>query len=455
MQTAIKTSLVLFSLLFFSITTNAQKEITIKASPGDAEIYRKISGGVETKIGVGSATLKLDRDVPYFIEVRKDGFLSVSKTITRTKDGAPSVLIKLEDRTVKLNASPADARIFVNNADRGNGPVDALILKGQSITIDVKKPGFVTQSKTYYNKEGQDEPESSHLFKLEDRLISIKAMPADAKIYVDEKKAGDGTADIIIGKDKCVVVKVERLGYASELVTYCNKDNETVPPMSEQIKLKDRLVQFNAIPDDAIIFIDGKEVGKGSHTVKIPEGKATQVLIKRVSYVTEKYELYNKADMQAPEPVYSVQLKTDEAYQQSEESQVANQNFTIEVSSTMPEATAWKLLTSIIQAKFDEIESIDASTSYLRTNWVGTPFNVKSSFPSTVRTRVIITSASRAPLKYNIKIQSEITKVSELISSMSCIGATVNMDQCFEQFSRLLRKYNDIINEAIRRMQEK
>ncbi len=445
----------LLILLSGTLAITAQKELLVKAVPGDAEIFRKLNGGGELKLGVGSATIKLDRDVPYVFEIRKDGYLAVTKTFIRTKKGNPNLIIKLEDRTVKVNASPADAHIFVNNADRGTGPVDVLVPQGQSATIEVKKAGFVTLTKIYYNKEGQDEPESSHLFKLESRLISLKTSPSDAKIYEDDKKIGDGAADVIIDRGKCVVVKVERLGYASESITYCNKENETAPPLSALITLKDRIVQFNVIPDDAVIYVDGKEVGKGSYTAKVPEGNTTEILIKRISYVTEKYDLYNKPDMQAPEPVYSVQMKADEAYQQSEESNIANQNFAIEVSPALSENAAWKLITSIIQSKFDEIQTIDAATSYLITNWVGTPFNLKSSFPTTVRTRVVITNASRTPLKYNVKIQSEITKTSELISAMSCIGATVNMDQCFEPFPRILRKYNDLISEIQRRMTEK
>lgn len=442
-----KNSTLTFFILFSFFALYSQKEITIKAIPGDAEIFRIINGGGEIKMGVGTAALHLDRDVPYVFEARKDGYLPVQKTIVRMKkNGNPFLRLELVDRIVKINASPADARIFVNNADRGTSPFTVIIPKGQSATVDIKKPGYQPQTKTYYNKEGQDEPESSHLFKLEDRLISIKANPADATISVDGKKQGDGSADIVIAKDKCINVKVEKLGYSSVEVQYCNKDNEKAPPLSEEIRLKDREAKFNVIPDDAEIFVDGKKVGQGSYIVKIPEGKTTQVLIKRLTYVSQKWDLANKADMQAPESAYPVTMIEDEAFKESEESSQANKNFGVEVNGGTTSKEAWKRLTSIIQNVFEEIEITDETTSYLRTAWVGRTFNQKTAFPSVIRTRVVVTNGGSNPLRYNVKIQSEISKD-------DCLLPTPNLDQCFGPWARILRKYNDLQSEISRRLQ--
>ncbi|MBV9987392.1 MAG: hypothetical protein JO301_06915, partial [Chitinophagaceae bacterium] len=95
------------------------------------------------------------------------------------------------------------------------------------------------------------------------------------------------------------------------------------------------------------------------------------------------------------------------------------------------------------------------TTSYLRTNWVGTVFNKNSLFKSIVRTRVIITSGGTTPLKYNVKIQSEISKA-DCATAKSSDGkpqVTTSMDQCFEPVDRLLRKYTDLIREVQVRLQ--
>jgi hypothetical protein len=453
--------LTILAIVLFCLGANinsfAQKEISINLSPSDAEIY-KISNGTAAKIGLGSANIKLDKDIPVTVEVRKEGYVTVQKVYLRKKDGSPLDNIELTDRIVQLNVTPADAAIYINNTEKARSSYTAVVPKGQSITVDIKKAGFVPQTKIYYNKEGQESPELSHLFKLEDKIISIHTLPADADIYVDDKKRGEGSAEIIIPKDKCITVRIEKPGYAPKETRYCNKENENVAPLVDELKLKDRKIQFNVSPDDAKIFVDGKEVGKGSYSVKVPEDRCTEVLIIRPSFVSERYELCNKAEYQQPEPIYAVKLSEDEAYQQSEESSIANKNFTVEVNPTTNPTDAWKRITSIIQSRFDEIEAIDGTTTYLRTNWVGSTFNKNSLFKSIVRTRVIITSGGSTPLKYNVKIQSEISKAdcASFKSSDDKYGKpqiTTNMDQCFEPVDRLLRKYTDLIREIQVRLQ--
>ncbi len=436
---------------------SAQKEVTIAVAPADADIYRIING-TASKIGTGSFLLKLEKEIPITIEVRKEGFVSVQRAYLRKKDGNPKDNIELADRIVQLNATPADASIFINSVEKGRNSVTAVIPKEQNITVDIKKAGYVPQTKVYYNKEGQESPELSHLFKLEDRLVTLHANPSDAEIFVDEIKKGDGSADVIIPKDKCVTVKITKLGFAPKEVKYCNRENEIKPPLVDELKLKDRKIQFNVFPEDAKIYVDGKEVGKGSYSVKVPEERCTEVIIVRSSYVSERYELCNKAEYQQPEPTYSVKLSEDEAYQQSEESSIANKNFTVEVNAATNPTDAWKRLTSIIQSRFDEIEALDGTTTYLRTSWVGSTFNKNSQFKSIVRTRVIITSGGSTPLKYNVKIQSEISKAdcASFRSSddkYSKAQITTNMDQCFEPVDRLLRKYTDLIREIQVRLQ--
>ena len=235
---------------FFPFFALCQRDITITIVPTDAEIYNITLNGPPVKIGSGTISLRLEKEKPVTIEVRKEGFFPVRKTILRKKDGESKVVIELPDRVVQINASPADASIYVNNVDRGKSPQSFIIKKGESISVEIKKPGFVTQSKTYYNKEGQDVPEISSLFKLEDRLISVRTNPQDAFIFVDDIKKGEGSAQIIVPKDKCVTVKVDKPGYVSNEVIYCNKETEPVLPFNEEIKLRDRKAQINVIPEE-------------------------------------------------------------------------------------------------------------------------------------------------------------------------------------------------------------
>ncbi|MES2003987.1 MAG: PEGA domain-containing protein [Bacteroidota bacterium] len=454
-----RTKILLIFAVFISCAASAQKEVTVTVIPGDAEIYEIASNGYATKKGVGSILLKLEKEKSVTLEARKPGFVPEKKSFLRDKNGQPAATIELTQRLVQVNASPADAMILVNGAEVGRSSQTITIPKGVSITIDIKKPGFVTQSKTLYNKQGEEVPEITYLFKLEDRVVSVKTEPLDATILVDGKKKGEGATQVIIPKDKCVVVKVEKQSFISNEITYCNKELENPPPLVDVIRLKDRSIQINAMPEDARIFVDGKEVGKGSYSMKLNAGKCSELLVLKSGYVGYKSTLCNQTDATPPEGNYAIQLKEDEAYLQSEQSSIANKNFNLIIeNSAISAQEAWKKLVSIIQSYFDEIETVDFSTSYLKTNWVGKTFNVGSDFKSMIRTRVIITYGGEAN-KYNIKILSEITKpesncarsANELSGSSKSSSLTATNDECFEPVDRILRKYSDLISEIQRR----
>ena len=195
--------------------------------------------------------------------------------------------------------------------------------------------------------------------------------------------------------------------------------------------------------------------------MKLAFSKCSEVLVLKSGFVGNRLALCNQPDATSPEGTYSIKLKEDEAYLQSEESSIANKNFNLVIENPLiTPIEAWKKLVSIIQSRFDEIETIDLSTSYLKTNWVGKIFNVGSDFKSMIRTRVIITYGGETN-KYNIKIQSEVSKPESncvrgindlsLSSKGSSSSLTATNDECFEPVDRILRKYSDLISEIQRR----
>jgi len=74
----------------------------------------------------------------------------------------------------------------------------------------------------------------------------------------------------------------------------------------------------------------------------------------------------------------------------------------------------------------------------MRTAWQVQSFNGKS----TIRTRVFVKLGDSNPLKYVIKISSE--RADGLVS--------VKDDQEFEEWNRILKKYQNIIEEAQSRL---
>jgi hypothetical protein len=445
-----KQIITLILLTAMSLSLIAQKELTISPLPADAMVCF-MQNGKELNCFKGEVKKELEKNIPYTFRVRKEGYLTVDTTIFRKKDAAPVLPVILNTRIVKVSVSPLDAHIYVDQIDKGSVPQDIIIPKGKSVLVEVKKPGFGVKSVTYYNIEGKPEPEVSHLFKMDERVVYIKTQPADADIYIDGKKQKEqGTAEVTIPNNECTKVKVSKVGFATEEISYCNKDNEAAPPTNDVIKLKDRLAEVTVDIDDATIFVDGKEVGKKTAKVKIQENKCVAVVIKKQGYVTQKYEWCNKQDGALPEAKYTITMDKDQAYDESEQSDQANKAFTLQINGDAKQA--WQTLVSIISSKFDEIQTIDATTNYLRTAWVGEVYNKNTPFPSMVRTRVVVTNGGFNPLKINVKVQSEMSKVTDDFSKNNCVSPTANQDECFEAWNRILRKYSELYGEILDRI---
>jgi hypothetical protein len=294
-------------------TTFVYKDFTLCTAPKDAEIFRISASGSEEKLGAGTLAVQLDKDEVYIIEVRRDGYQPVRKVYQRQKGGQEADTVILSTRIIQIDAFPPDAHIFVSGTDLGTSPQPLTLKRGAKVVVELKKTGFVTKNKTYYNQLGQEAPPINDNIKLDDRIVSLTAIPNTSVIMRDGKKAGTGTAEITIKRNDCAKISVEHEGFVSEAATYCNKDNEAAPPVTDEITLKDRQTVFTVTPADADIYIDGKKMATGSYTLKIPLGACREVTVRKSGFARYGITLCNQPDKTVTDPAYAVALEVDEA----------------------------------------------------------------------------------------------------------------------------------------------
>lgn len=426
-------------LLIFELAL-AQSKITISANFPDAQFY-KMRGNtiIQPALGIGSIQLKLEKKEQNRIIVMKEGYQALIQEYPRSRKWPKNVIVSLENRIVEINAEPYDANIYVNGSFAGQKTHKVVVRKGENVTVELKKKGFKSFSKTYYNVIGQETPPISEYLKLVDRVINIRVNPADADIIVDKKKVGIGVAEVIIPENQCVSVRVEKEGYISEEQVFCNKASEVDPPFSQTFQLKDRLVKIVSTPSDAEIKVDGKVVGVGEYDLKIQSNNCVEVIFLKEGYLTVKKNYCNSKEFQEPPIRDHIELMEDEAWSSSVETDLANVNFNIVVNPEITEDQAWKLLSSIVTTEFDVLEVTDKETGYLRTSWQVRSFKGSG----TIRTRVIVKLGDSNPLKYVIKISSE---------RSDKVGVNVKDDQLFTEWPRILKKYQYIIEEAQSRL---
>jgi len=72
------------------------------------------------------------------------------------------------------------------------------------------------------------------------KKISFTVSEPDAKIFVNSELAGTGSAELTVESDQCIRVKVEKTGYLTENIEFCNfKDSGPIPKDYRVVLLKD------------------------------------------------------------------------------------------------------------------------------------------------------------------------------------------------------------------------
>jgi hypothetical protein len=424
----------------------AAQNFTINVTPSTARIYRPDASGSKTQIGTGSVQFRVERDKPNMVVIEADGFRPVTRTFNRGERYPRVVEIPLEDRVVKLTALPYDAEVFINGRSFGRQTVDVVIEKGRTATVELKKPGFHTITRTYQNLPGGDSPPVEDRLELRDRTVLITSAPAGAAITVDGTNVGETTAEVVVPRDRCVTARVARSGFAPIEKTYCNRDQAAAPPLNDNFILRDRVTTVNASPADAALVVNGRQIASGTGAVVVPENGCVDVIVRLEGYVGQRKVFCNQGNVQVPPAEEHVQLAPDEAFSStvSVKSDQANVNFTIEVGANRTEEQAWRTLSQIVLSYFDVLEITDRSTGYLRTAWVFRTFDNGSP----VRTRLIVRMGNSDPLKYVVKIASEIGDQTR--NEGRPVG--VKDDDAFREWDRILNAYKDIISEMQSRL---
>ena len=115
-------------------------------------------GDSEPLLGISKIEVPFGKCVE--ITITKDGFAEVKKEFCNISgsNNQPPITQKvvMEDRLVKIKASPEDAGIAVNGKIEGFGNLEFQIPKGKCQRITIIKEGFITFSKNYCNQPNSD-----------------------------------------------------------------------------------------------------------------------------------------------------------------------------------------------------------------------------------------------------------------------------------------------------------
>lgn len=228
--------------------------------------------------------------------------------------------------------------------------------------------------------------------------------------------------------------RMKGLLFLCVLITTSLFSNTILTPFneSENVYFGKKKIELGVSESDAKIYINGKLVGKGSAVVTVPKDDCVTIIVKKLGFLTERIEFCNRKDMTKPPKTYYVEMKRDDSYDASIQTDIANIDIELP-SNNLGKDKAWKLINQIVLTYIDVIEMTDKETGYLRTAW-----SLKTFKQNTIRTRIIVKESSTEPLVFKVKLISE---------SSGLPLTSVKSDELYKEWDRVLRSYSDVINE--------
>lgn len=192
---------------------------------------------------------------------------------------------------------------------------------------------------------------------------------------------------------------------------------------------------INVVPDKAKIIMGGAEVGQGSYSLNIGRQDYVMLRLTCPGYVDRVVRVYRNDKRNA----ITFTLEEDESFSASEaSSDLANKYMTVIVREGLTSDVVWKRLILTISELFPNLEVNDKEAGWIRSAW-----EVERFAYVTVRTRIEIKEimGSDTP-RYRVRLQSE-------IASNEC----GTHDECFKAWDRVLKTYNQSINDLINSIQ--
>jgi hypothetical protein len=208
---------------------------------------------------------------------------------------------------------------------------------------------------------------------------------------------------------------------------------------------------FTTVPSTAKIYFDGQLTGTGTAEITLERAVLVEVKIVNEGYITfMKSYRYGKGSQFAKNEgkggyergknEYTITLDKDPNYvSPTEKENQLNKlstktdsiNKFVAVNSKYNSQESWKLVKQVISDYFDDNDETKPEEGTLKTAWQTQVVDGKK-----IRTRIIV--KTNTDNSYKIKIQSEYS---------NDINASTKDDEKFQEWDRLLRKYQGAILE--------
>jgi diacylglycerol kinase family enzyme len=258
--------------------------ILIESEPAKAKIY--LNGK-----NVGTTAETITGLVPgkYSVEVRMDGYEVWSESVEVEADVENNLtaVLQIKPGSISINSEPTKAKIFLDGKNIGTTAETITDLTPGKYTVEVKLDGYAT-----WHQVVEVEPDKETVLmaalQLKTGSIMIESEPTKAMIYLDGEEVGitpDTLWYIVPGKHE-IIVEMDGYEVWSEIVDVEEDKQKTLTAV---LQIKTGSIAIDSKPSNAVVYIDGEEVGKTPDTLRsiVPGTHEVQVRM-------DSYEVWNK-----------------------------------------------------------------------------------------------------------------------------------------------------------------
>lgn len=105
------------------------------------------------------------------------------------------------------------------------------------------------------------------------KKVAVSVSEQDADVYVDGKLMGKGGTLVIIPKNTCINVRVEKIGFLNYEIEFCNAKGVASPPKSHFVRMQrddayDASVRTDIANIDIEVTTSIEKIGHGDSSIK-------------------------------------------------------------------------------------------------------------------------------------------------------------------------------------------
>lgn len=202
--------------------------------------------------------------------IEKEGYRSIKDNIkvSSTNIQFNYTLQKTEPVLVKIRTNPADAIIYINNAERGNTPRDLWLFPGM-YELKINKSQYLTVDEVITISENKENEFSYNLTK-NTGVVNFTLNPANAQIFVNREPANNNTRLELVPGVYMIEIKADKHHSQTETIEVKLGDNiyknYTLQAMKGTL-----LLTANPVDIKTELYLDNKLIRTVTGSVRVSD----------------------------------------------------------------------------------------------------------------------------------------------------------------------------------------